>query len=186
MFQAPRAPLSQIPGRGEDGRKPFTATAVHIVGSSITSEQRNPRSSALTRSQTRTPRPGRASALLLPSSVHHAIQNTGKCLFSGGKEKKYIAALLCLLLARGMFGTCDIMKLQSTAKSRSPSSKLKGRAGWLQPASSRAPWHPGRPAVRLSHRPAAGALGHAGSHPPAAARAAAGHRSPFPTPPTEK
>lgn len=75
--------------------------------------------------------------LLLPSNVYHTIENTRKCLSSGAGGKKNIAALLCLLLARGMFGTCDIMKLQSTAKCLSPSSKLKGKAGWLQPASSR-------------------------------------------------
>lgn len=98
-----------------------------------------------------------------------------------GKQKN-IAALLCLLLARGMFGTCDIMKLQSTAKCLSPSSKLKGKAGWLQPASSRAPQHPDRPSSLLPHPPAGISptqpgphglprqlLPHAGSHLSAAA-----------------
>lgn len=46
------------------------------------------------------------------------------------------------------------MKLQSTAKCLSPSSKLKGKAGWLQPASSSAPQHPDRPSSLLPHPPA--------------------------------
>lgn len=49
------------------------------------------------------------------SNTHHAAQNAVQCLFSRG-ENKNTAGPLCLFIARGMFGTCDIMKLQSTAE----------------------------------------------------------------------
>lgn len=123
-----------------------------------------------------------------PATCTMQFKTLGNVCFPG--EKKiyiYIAALLCLLLARSMFGTCDIMKLQSTANCLSPSSKFKGKAGWLQPASGRAPQHPD-PLTILPPRWPAGTspmppgpwtppwrlLGCAGSHLSAVACAATG------------
>lgn len=78
--------MSPDTGAGRALGKPFTSSTSHIVCTSV-AKHRNPRGSALTRYKP--PQSGhyRASALLLPSNVHHTTENTGKCLFSEGNKK---------------------------------------------------------------------------------------------------
>lgn len=89
VSQTLELPPSRIPGLGEDGVNLFTRLAAHIVCSSITAERGNQRGSALIRFKTCKPGHYRASTLLLPSNVHYAVQNTGKCLFSGDRKNPH-------------------------------------------------------------------------------------------------
>lgn len=154
VLQALQASLSQIPGWGRTGESllpelPCTSSAPASPTSEGTwAAQPSP--------DLRPESPGATGPApsCSPAMGTMQFETLGNVCFPEEKKNIYIAALLCLLLAKGMFGTCDIMKLQSTAKCLSPSSKLKGKAGWLQPASGRAPQHPDRPTVLPPHRPA--------------------------------
>lgn len=97
-------------------------------------------------------------SLTFNSNIHHTIQNTEMFVFWEG-GKKNTAGPLCLFIARGTFGTCDIMKLQSTAKCLSQQqtqgqSRVAAACQW-HPLSSRCPSTSAAPGMCWQPPPAA-------------------------------